>query len=354
MEHHYDISQDELQTHPTMNILRKPEALSIYEAAYREGRDFLRSTSGWSSKHLEALRVVHFSNFPVHRLCPAWCIVLPTSDLAQQVIKAFSVSAEDVKAGRYDMLSYTNWFYNELSTLLRTDRKTPSPVLRDAQPRASVAPFAYVSPPDKNSDSILGMSLGSSTDDSNYSPMRSPRREVTREEVDTREVVTNNMIVAFLSLLGNLAYPERNPTKTRPEFNALHDAIRFTLLGTSLTSENDGSGWKMRFSRSEKQWVSTGGAPLITIEVRSLYHLSNRKAKRNFHRLSPFEILAQEVGKLLATLKLKYAKQGFTNEKQVRGPKSIRLIFEGVYCVSPSHRNVHINCPHLREIFARM
>jgi hypothetical protein len=270
MAHHYDISQDELQTHPIMKILRKPDALSLYETAYKEGRDFLRSTSGWSSKHLEALRVVQFSNFPVHRLCPAWCIVLPTSSPAQQVIKAFSVSAEDVKAGRYDMLSSTYWFYNELSTLLRTDRKTPSPVLRDAQPRANMAPFVYVSPPDKNSDSILGMSFGSSTDDSNYSPMRSPQRE-TREEVDTREIVTNNMIVAFLSILGNLAYPERNPTKTRPEFNALPDAIRFTLCGASLTSENDGSGWKMRFSRSEKQWVSTGGAPLITIEVRSLF-----------------------------------------------------------------------------------
>ena len=75
------------------------------------------------------------------------------------------------------------------------------------------------------------------------------------------------MIVAFLSILSNIAYPEINPTKPRPEFNALPDAIKFMLFGTLLSSENDGSGWKMRVSRSEKQWVSTGGAPLITIEV---------------------------------------------------------------------------------------
>lgn len=255
-----------MQTHPTMDILRKPDALTIFEAAYKEGRDFLRSTSGWSSKHLEALRVILFQNFPVHRLCPASCIIPPTSDLAQEITRVFSISAEDVKAGRYDMFSYTNCFYNELSILLRTDRKTPSPIVSDAQPRPNMAPFAYVSPPDKNSDSILGMSLGSSTDDSNYSPTRSPGRGGTKE-VDIREVVTNNMIVAFLSILGNLAYPERNPTKTRPEFNALPDAIKFTLFGTLLSSENDGSGWKMRFSKSEQQWVSTGGAPLITIEV---------------------------------------------------------------------------------------
>lgn len=129
-----------------------------------------------------------------------------------------------------------------------------------------------IRPPNKNSDAILGMSL--STDDSNYNPTGSPRRGTAREEVDIREIVTNNMIVAFLSILGNLAYPERNPTKPRPEFNALPDAIKFTLFGTSLSSENDGSGWKMRFSRSEKQWVSTGGAPLITIEVQSLLFLS--------------------------------------------------------------------------------
>lgn len=257
-----------------MDIVRKPDSLTIFGAAYKEGRDFLCSTSGWSSKHLEALKVVLFQNFPLHRLCPASYIIPATSDLAQQVINAFSVSAEDVKAGRYDMLSYTNWFYNELSILLRTDRKTPSPIVKDAQPRRNMAPFAYVSPPDKNSDSIFGMSLGSSTDDSNYNPIGSPRRGTAREEVDIREIVTNNMIVAFLSILGNLAYPERNPMKPRPEFNTLPDAIKFTLFGTSLSSENDGSGWKMRFSRSEKQWVSTGGAPLITIEVQYLLFLS--------------------------------------------------------------------------------
>lgn len=237
------------------------------------------STSGWSSKHLEALRVVLFQSFPLHRLCPASYVIPEGSHLAQQVTNAFSVPAEDVKAGRYDMFSYTQAFYHELSILLRTDRKTPSPIVRDAQPRRNMAPFTYVSPPDKKSDSILGMSLDSSTDDSNYSPTMSPRQGATRQETDVREVVTNNMIVAFLSTLSNLAYPERNPTKIRPEFNALPDHIKFTIFGTSLSSENDGSGWKTRFSRSERQWVCTGGAPLLTIQVQFplFYRLFNRR-----------------------------------------------------------------------------
>jgi hypothetical protein len=99
--------------------------------------------------------------------------------------------------------------------------------------------------------------------------MASPQRKLDDDNVDVREVATNNMVVAFMSILANLAYPERNPTKQRPEFNALPDSIKFTLYGTLLTSVNDGSGWRTRFSKSGKQWVTTGGAPLMTIKVQS-------------------------------------------------------------------------------------
>lgn len=40
------------------------------------------------------------------------------------------------------------------------------------------------------------------------------------------------MVIAF-------AYPEKNPVKTRPEFNVCPDAIKFTLMGAQLTSEDD-------------------------------------------------------------------------------------------------------------------
>lgn len=134
---------------------------------------------------------------------------------------------------------------------------------------ASPVPFTFVSPLNKDVDTILGMSFSSPSDDSNYSTstIGSPRLTRTKDDIDVRDIVTNNMVVAFMSILTNLCYSERNPTKTRPEFNALPDTIKFTLYGTQLTSVNNGSGWKMRFSKSEKQWVSTGGAPLITIQV---------------------------------------------------------------------------------------
>ena len=264
---HYYISQNEMQSHPDMALLREEETLPLYKAAHRLGRAFLCSTSGWSSKHTDALKVLQFRNFPVERLCPATYIIPETSDIAQKVRNAFSLSAEDVKASRYDSMLITSQFYDDLSTLLRTSRKTPSPIVRDAVPKRQISPFTYISPPDHDPDTIMGMSFGSTSDGSSYSPSRSPQRNQTNDQNHIREIVTNTMVVAFLSILSNLAYPEKNPVKTRPEFNAWPDAIKFTLMGAQLASENDGSGWKTRWSNSEKQWVTTGGAPLITIEV---------------------------------------------------------------------------------------
>ena len=87
------------------------------------------------------------------------------------------------------------------------------------------------------------------------------------ELMDPRQVASNNMIVAFLQILSNMAYTNRSPTKERPGFNAKPGDITFTLFGHALSSVTDGSGWKMRFSKSQKQWIQTGGAPLMTIQV---------------------------------------------------------------------------------------
>jgi hypothetical protein len=229
MDCHYDISQDEMEAHPSMRILREQNALTIYGAAYKQGRDFLCSTSGWTAKHLEALKVIEFANFPLDRLCPGSYAISATSNLAQQVRNTFSLPAEDVKAGRYDMMSITNWFYTELSNLLRTDRKTPSPLVKHIAPKRAIIPFTFISPPDKDPDTILGMSFGSTSDDTNYSPIGSPLPNSPKEEADIREIVTNNMVVAFMSILANLAYPERNPTKSRPEF-LIPSSLRFMAL----------------------------------------------------------------------------------------------------------------------------
>jgi hypothetical protein len=259
-----------MENHPDMILLREKETLPLYKAAHRLGRDFLCSTSGWTSKHTDALKVLQFRDIPLERLCPATYIVPETSDLAQKVRVAFSLSAEDVKASRYDSMLITSRFYDELSTLLRTAIKTPSPIVRNF-PKRHAAPFTYVSPPDHDPDTIMGMSFSSGSDGDTYSPSRTPPRNPTNDQTNIREIITNNMVVAFLSILSSLAYPEKNPVKNRPEFNAWPDAIKFTLMGAQLTSENDGSGWKMRWSKSEKQWVTTGGAPLITIEVQSKF-----------------------------------------------------------------------------------
>jgi hypothetical protein len=275
MTPHYYINQDEMQSHPDMALLREEETLPLYKAAHRLGRAFLCSTSGWSSKHTDALKVLQFRNFPLKRLCPVTCIIPETSDLAQKVRNAFSLPAEDVKASRYDSMLITSRFYDELSTLLRTSKKTPSPIIRDSFPKRQTAPFTYSSPSDHDPDTIMGMSFGSTSEGSSFTSSRSPQRNSTNDQNDIREIVTNNMIIAFLSILSSLAYPEKNPVKTRPEFNALPDAFKFTLMGAQLTSENDGSGWKKRWSKSEKQWVTTGGAPLVTIEVQSKFSLTD-------------------------------------------------------------------------------
>ena len=201
------------------------------------------------------------------RICPASYAVSPTSPLAVKVTNAFDISLSDIKMGRYNMDSITSWFFDELAHLIRMDKKMPSSIVADAKLKRSFGPFTYISPPDKNLDSILDMTISEDSQGSFYAPVTSPLRRRNDEEIDVREVVTNNMIISFMSILSNMAYPERNPTQPRPVFNAKPDNIKFVLNGYHLSSVNDGSGWKTRFSKSEKQWVPTGGAPLMTLEV---------------------------------------------------------------------------------------
>jgi hypothetical protein len=264
---HSYVSQREIKEHPAYRIINAQDAYSIYEAALVYGHDFNCSTSGWDSKHIRALRVLLFEGLPMDRIRPASYAISPTSALAMKVSNAFKISSSDIKMGRYSMDSITSWFFDELANLLRTDKKTPSPIIAPTKPKRSLAPSVYVSPPNRDPDSILGMAFSEDSQGSSYLPPKSPSRQRNQEEIDVREVVTNNMIIAFMSILSNMAYPERNPTQPRPMFNAKPDSIRFILNGHHLSSANDGSGWKTRFSQGEKQWVLTGGAPLLTLEV---------------------------------------------------------------------------------------
>jgi hypothetical protein len=159
-------------------------------------------------------------------------------------------------------------FYSELSVLIRTNQKTSSPPTKTDAPLAAMIPAQFRSTGGA-ANTILGSSFTDSTTRSTFSYVSSgdrgsPSNIIPDSLVDTMEVVTNNMIVAFTTILSNLVYAVR---PHRPEFNAKPDNLTLVLMGGEITSINDGSGWRTRFSKAYDQWVCTGGAPLITIEV---------------------------------------------------------------------------------------
>jgi hypothetical protein len=247
--------------------------MSIAAATRLRGRAFLCSTSGWTGLHLGALRVLQFRDFPIQRLCPSQYIVSDTSELARKVREIFSLSTRDVQARRYNPMSFESKFYNDLATLLRITRQTPSPrSFRSAIAavlRPTVANYNYISPSNRGQDNILSMSFFSDSTDSSFPPPKSPFQSPPDEQQGPREVVTNSMVIAFLDNLSTLAYPDFNPVRQRPEFNACPDSIKIVVNGASLASENDGSAWKMRWSSTGNQWVTTGGVPLVTVEAGS-------------------------------------------------------------------------------------
>ena len=82
MASYYYISQNEMQSHPYMALLREEDTLPVYKAVHRLGRAFLCNASRWTSKHADALKVLQFRDFPLKHLCPETYIAPETSDLA--------------------------------------------------------------------------------------------------------------------------------------------------------------------------------------------------------------------------------------------------------------------------------
>jgi hypothetical protein len=105
-------------------------------------------------------KMMQFRNIPLERICTATYIILEISDLAQKVRNTSSLPAEDVKASRYDSMLITSRFYDELSTL-RTNKNSPSPIIRNSFPKRQTAPFTYIYPLDHDPDMIMGMSFRS-------------------------------------------------------------------------------------------------------------------------------------------------------------------------------------------------
>ena len=278
---HCHIDEEEIANSPYLRLIRdSPAPATLFDAIANDGQvlppnpkpvSFIVSTSNWDVLHLRVLHVHCLNDLPLSRIFPQAYAIPVESDVALRVQNLFALSKDKVKSGFFDAAEQTNPFYSELSFLLRTNQKTLLLPLESTtrQNMMLSRPHSIVAPP----DTILASSFGDSTSGSmfSYGSSGDPTDPSLGDNSnDTTEVVTNNMIVAFLSILSNVAYPMKNPPQCRPEFNAKPDNFTLILMGASLTSINDGSGWKIRFSKTYNQWVRTGGAPLITLEVQLL------------------------------------------------------------------------------------
>ena len=277
---HCKIEEAEIINSPYLSIIRDgPPPRSLFDAIAYNGQvlppnsipvSFLVSTSNWDSLHLRVLHVHCLNDLPLARIFPPAYMISEKSTLALRVDQLFGLPRDRVKSGLFDLMEINHSFYAELSFLLRTDQKTPSPIIKTDRPRSAII-SAYRRSLGGPPDTILGSSFPDSSSGSAFSYGSSgeigAQSNVVSELTDTTEVVTNNMVIAFLTTLSNLAYPTKTPSQSRPEFNAKPDNFSLVLMGTQITSINDGSGWKTRFSKTYNQWVRTGGAPLITLEV---------------------------------------------------------------------------------------
>lgn len=223
------------QLSPRDRVTKPPNDISLAAAARRYGRRFLCSTSGWNGLHLSALRVLRFADLHLHRVCPADFTISNDSVLAQKVRQSFSLTTAEVQERRYSPMSFERTFYNELGALIRTAREARSRARTNRNTLSlegrSRGNFDCISPPDRDAGAILSLSSRSDSSDASCKavqsswPTQSPPK--TRDErLDPREVVTNNMVCAFVEIPSALAYPDVNPLHQRPEFSACPDSIK--------------------------------------------------------------------------------------------------------------------------------
>jgi hypothetical protein len=284
---HRSITENEITHSPFFPVIHDGEVpKTIFEALFYDGKilplntkpvAFRVSTSNWDTVHLKVLNVVCLGDLPLSRIFPQAHMIPETSELAVRVQGLFGLAKDEVKRGSFDETDITRPFYSELSFLLGTFHQTPSPppprIHRPRPGAMSAPPRSVVGVP----DTILSGSFPDSSSGSTFSydspPDTTARESLDEQLTDSSEVVTNNMIVAFASILSYLAYPVKNPLQDRPMFNAKPDSFTLLLQGAEIKSINDGSGWKMRFSKGGNQWVRKGGAPLISLEVCSPHNI---------------------------------------------------------------------------------
>jgi hypothetical protein len=281
---HFLVDEQEIRQHNFFPIIRdasRPNTL--HDAIAYDGRkvdnadpkpvSFVVSTSNWHVLHLIVLHVLLVENLPLDRIFPSRFLLPETHPLVSRVRESFSLPREAVKRGAYSIdQPLTYQFYSELSDLLRTGIKIPSPPTRNTEPRA-IYSTNKVDTDSGLSGTILSSSIGSSFGSSYMASNRShpdSPLELNVDAEDTNEIVTNHMVFPFIAILSNMLYSNKSPTQPRPEIFIRPDNLLLMLMGFEFRSINDGSGWKTRFSKSQSQWVKTGGAPLFTLEVSSL------------------------------------------------------------------------------------
>ena len=278
---HFRVDESEITEHNFFPIIRQaPKPNTLHDAIAYDGRkvddadarpvSFIVSTSNWHVLHLIVLRILLLQDLPLDRIFPPHFLIPETNSLVSRVRECFALPRDAVRRGAYGIdQPLTYQFYSELSDLLRTGKKTPSPPIKNTEPRL-IHSTKNVDTDSGLPGTILSTSVGSSSGSSYLTSNRShpdSPHDMNVDTEDTNEVVTNHMVFSFVAILSNMLYSHKSPTQPRPEIFIRPDNLILMLMGFEFRSINDGAGWKTRFSRSESQWVKTGGAPLFTLEV---------------------------------------------------------------------------------------
>jgi hypothetical protein len=223
---HYHVTENEMTNSPYFRMIREaPAPKTLFEAIASDGQvlppnvkplSFIVSTSSWDVIHLRVLHVLCLNDLPLSRIFPQKYTVPETlaDELALRVRRLLGLSREQVRSGSFDMTEMAYPFYSELSLLIRTNQRTPCPPTKtDAlRPIPNTAQFRSVG---GVANTILGSPFSDSTTGSTFSNVSSGITAAPSSDrlVNTTEVVTNNMVVAFTTILSNLLYPVKNPTQ---------------------------------------------------------------------------------------------------------------------------------------------
>jgi len=257
----------DISHHQWRDVVEKsqPNSISANALAFP---DFLESTSTWNQRHIISFRMLDFNDLSISSMYPSLFHPSETDPVIINVKTLFRLSRDDVRKGNFDIVSIgaTFSFYKTLQDCLRTQQKTPSPnqpvTHPPPRPRPVFATHHYAISDSSSSSFLPSISSASM-------PPVNPTSDKT-------ETVSNILIIQFLHILTALE-TARTPSHNilfrysrrlyRVDVSAEQDHFVVMVEGKACGSENDGSGWRSRWSESSGQWVKSGRFPLCSIEV---------------------------------------------------------------------------------------